>query len=64
MSAIGKFWNDRILPYIPGIVRNDFWRKLFALVFSRHGNRFAPDHGGQFFRIGFRPFRIRIRLVG
>ena len=33
MSSIGKLWGT-ILPHIPHIIRHDFWRKLFALVFA------------------------------
>ena len=33
MSAIRNFWG-KILPHVPHIIRHDFWRKLFALVFA------------------------------
>ena len=33
MSAILNIW-QKIQPYIPHVIRHDFWRKLFALVFA------------------------------
>ena len=33
MSSIRDFWM-KILPHVPHIIRHDFWRKLFALVFA------------------------------
>ncbi|MBP5586781.1 MAG: hypothetical protein J6Y92_10570 [Lentisphaeria bacterium] len=33
MSAIIKFW-QKVQPHIPHIIRHDFWRKLFALIFA------------------------------
>ena len=33
MSSIRDLWR-KILPHIPQIIRHDFWRKLFALVFA------------------------------
>ncbi len=34
MSAPHDFKAAKILPHIPHIIRHDFWRKLFALVFA------------------------------
>jgi hypothetical protein len=34
MSSIRELWNAKILPCVPHIIRHDFWRKLFALVFA------------------------------
>jgi len=34
MSSRSKFWNEKVLPCVPGIIRHDFWRKLFALFFA------------------------------
>ena len=33
MSSIRNLWK-KILPHIPHVIRHDFWRKLFALVFA------------------------------
>ncbi len=33
MSLIRNFWM-KILPHIPYVIRHDFWRKLFALIFA------------------------------
>jgi hypothetical protein len=33
MSSLRVFWT-KVLPHIPYIIRHDFWRKLFALVFA------------------------------
>ena len=34
MSAVSRFWNAKILPRVPHVIRHDFWRKLFALVIA------------------------------
>ena len=34
MSAIVRFWRDVVLPHVPHIIRNDFWRKFFAFAFA------------------------------
>ena len=34
MSALSRFWQAKILPRVPHIIRHDFWRKLFALFFT------------------------------
>ena len=34
MSAVSRFWNAKILPRVPHVIRHDFWRKLFALFFT------------------------------
>jgi len=34
VSVIVKFWNGVILPHVPHIIRHDFWRKIFAMVFA------------------------------
>ena len=33
MSSIRDFWR-KVLPHVPYLIRHDFWRKLFALVFA------------------------------
>jgi YbbR domain-containing protein len=33
MSSIRVFW-AKVLPHIPYIIRHDFWRKVFALIFA------------------------------
>ena len=34
MSAFFDFWRTRVLPHVPYLIRHDFWRKLFALLFA------------------------------
>ena len=34
MSALSRFWEAKILPHVPHVIRHDFWRKLFALFFT------------------------------
>ena len=34
MSVFGRFWSGKVLPHVPKIVRNDFWRILFSLFFA------------------------------
>ena len=39
-------------------------QELLPLILTGYGHRLIPDHPGQLPGIGFRPFRIRSRLVG
>lgn len=34
MKPAGSIWKDRILPRAANVVRNDFWRKVFSLLFA------------------------------